>query len=41
MHEFQVLAVFFVIAAIYIGLFIAAEKFFMQEHQEAEPHWHP
>lgn len=31
MHEFQVLATFFVIAAIYIGMFLAAEKFFMKD----------
>lgn len=31
MHEFQVLATFAVIAAIYIGLFLAAEKFFMKD----------
>ncbi len=30
MHEFQVLATFAVIAAVYFGLFIAAEKFFMK-----------
>ena len=30
MHEFQVLATFAVIAAIYVGLFFAAEKFWMK-----------
>jgi len=30
MHEFMVLATFGVISAIYFGLFIAAEKFFMK-----------
>jgi hypothetical protein len=30
MHEFQVLATFAVIAAVYFGLFIAAEKFFLK-----------
>ena len=31
MHEFQVLATFAVFCAIYIGLFLAAERFFMQK----------
>ena len=31
MHEFQVIASYAVIAAIYIGLFLAAERFFMQD----------
>ena len=31
MHEFQVLATFFVIAAVYVGLFLAAERFFMKD----------
>lgn len=31
MHEFQVLATFFVIAAVYVGLFFAAERFFMKD----------
>jgi hypothetical protein len=30
MHEFQVLATFFMIGAVYVGLFLAAEKYFMQ-----------
>jgi hypothetical protein len=30
MHEFSVLATFAVIAAVYVGLFLAAEKFFMK-----------
>ena len=30
MHEFEVLVTFFVVAAGYLGLFYAAEKFFMQ-----------
>jgi hypothetical protein len=30
MYEFQVLATFAVISAIYIGVFLAAEKFFMK-----------
>lgn len=30
MHEFEVLATLAVISAIYIGLFFAAEKFFMK-----------
>ena len=30
MHEFQILATFAVIVAIYLGLFFAAEKFFMK-----------
>ena len=29
MHEFEVLATFAVISAVYFGLFIAAEKLFM------------
>lgn len=33
MYEFQVLATFAVIAAIYIGIFFAAEKFFMKEKE--------
>lgn len=31
MHEFQVLATFAVFCAIYIALFFAAERFFMQD----------
>jgi hypothetical protein len=31
MHEFQVLASYAVIAATYIGLFLAAERFFMKD----------
>lgn len=31
MHEFEVVAIFAVICAIYIGLFLAAEKFFMKD----------
>lgn len=31
MHEFQVLATFLVICAIYLGLFFAAEKHFMKK----------
>jgi len=31
MHEFQVLATFAVISAIYFGIFIAAEKMFMKD----------
>lgn len=31
MHEFQVLVTFAGVAAIYFGLFIAAEKFFMNK----------
>ena len=31
MHEFQVLATFAVIAAVYLGLFYAAERFFMKD----------
>ena len=31
MHEFQVVAVFVVISAIYVGLFLAAERFFMKD----------
>jgi len=30
MYEFGVLATFAVISAIYVGLFLAAEKFFMK-----------
>jgi len=30
MHEFEVLATFAVICAVYVGLFLAAEKFFMK-----------
>ncbi len=30
MHEFEVLAIFAVIGAVYLGLFFAAEKFFMK-----------
>lgn len=30
MHEFEVLVTFAVIAAVYIGLFLAAEKYFMK-----------
>ena len=30
MHEFQVLATFAVVAAIYFALFLAAEKFWMK-----------
>jgi hypothetical protein len=30
MHEFAVLATFAVIAAIYVGVFLAAEKYFMK-----------
>jgi len=30
MHEFEVLATFAVICAVYIGLFLAAEKFYMK-----------
>ncbi len=31
MHEFQVLATFAVISAVYLGLFYASEKFFMKD----------
>ncbi len=31
MHEFQVLATFVVISAIYVCLFLAAERFFMKD----------
>ena len=31
MHEFQVVAVFVVISAIYVCLFLAAERFFMKD----------
>jgi hypothetical protein len=30
MHEFQVLVTFVVIGAVYVGLFLAAEKFWMK-----------
>jgi hypothetical protein len=30
MHEFSVLATFVVVGAIYVGLFFAAEKFWMK-----------
>lgn len=30
MHEFEVLAIFAVVGAVYLGLFFAAEKFFMK-----------
>lgn len=33
MHEFQVLATFLVICAIYLGLFYASEKFFMKDKE--------
>ena len=33
MHEFQVLAVFAVIVAIYLGLFYASEHFFMKDKE--------
>lgn len=33
MHEFQVLAVFAVIVAIYLGLFFASEHFFMKDKE--------
>lgn len=33
MHEFQVLATFAVLASIYIGLFLASEKFFMKDKE--------
>jgi hypothetical protein len=31
MHEFAVIATFAVICAVYLGLFLAAEKFFMKD----------
>lgn len=33
MHEFQVLAVFAVVVAIYLGLFYASEHFFMKDEE--------
>ena len=30
MHEFGILATFAVVGAVYVGLFLAAEKFFMK-----------
>ena len=33
MHEFQVLAVFAVICAVYLGLFYASEHFFMKDKE--------
>lgn len=33
MHEFQILAVFAVICAIYLGLFFASEHFFMKDKE--------
>lgn len=31
MHEFGILAVFFIVVAIYLGIFYASEKYFMNK----------